>query len=319
MHVLDVTNVSAALDFEQIASFQKHCFGIDWVSPERGRLQCPAYYRWKYFAPAGAACLASIRSKRELLAMIAAVPFWMAGSGNKFRAWQICDIATHPNCREQGLFSKCLSALRETLAGEMMFCFPNEHSRRRLVREGFSVQTKLQLRARPVPLHRKGDSQIEFDLSNFPAELDRTTDKELQLHIIRSPEFLQWRYSSHPVIKYTGIITPTPRTVHPQALAFLRTIDLVGLRLCLIVESWPSSENGLRLAINAALQWANKNRCCALLSAGGQPTTTSTLKSFWCIRGWKMSKSISFCATEPPFAHEGASSWGLQLGDWDAV
>jgi hypothetical protein len=319
MHVPEVVKISPSFDFERIALFQRHCFGLDLTSPERWRLQCHSYYRWKYFTPAGPAWVASVHSKDSLLAMTAAVPFRVAAGSHQFRAWQICDIATHPQFREQGLFSKCLRALRETLGREIMFCFPNERSRRGLARMGFLVRDRLRVRARPVFFISKGESPIEFDLSALPSELHFASKTEPQLHVTRSAEFLRWRYNSHPVTKYSCIMMPTSSTM--QGHIVVRIMDLVGLRLVLILESWPSSEIGLRLGINAALQWAKKNRCCAVLSAANQTTATSIIERFWSLRGWILPKSISFCATsgDPTLAHEISNTWTLQPGDWDAV
>src|SRR5262249_15824304 len=103
------------------------------------RLQRAEYYRWKYFPPAGPAWLAIVRSQQELIAMVAAVPFSLAGGEGMSTAWQLCDIATDPRFRNRGFFASCLDALDRAVAGGMTFCFPNARSRAGLTKAGFEV------------------------------------------------------------------------------------------------------------------------------------------------------------------------------------
>src|SRR5262249_24273578 len=104
----DLIRVSRDTDFEKIAAFQRRAFGNEWLKSERHRLQRAEYYGWKYFPPAGPAWLATVRSRQELIAMVSAVPFSLAGGGEISTAWQLRDIATDPSFRNRGLLSGCL-------------------------------------------------------------------------------------------------------------------------------------------------------------------------------------------------------------------
>jgi len=44
----ELITTSPAIDFEEIATFQRRACGEDWLKTERRRSQYAEYYRWKY-------------------------------------------------------------------------------------------------------------------------------------------------------------------------------------------------------------------------------------------------------------------------------
>jgi GNAT superfamily N-acetyltransferase len=312
----ELTTISRDTDFEEIAAFQRRAFGYEWLKSERRRLQRAEYYRWKYFPPAGPAWLATIRSQQELVAMAAVVPFGLADGEGRSTAWQICDIATHPQFRNRGFFARCLAAIRAAVVADVTFCFPNKQSRAGLIKAGYAVRSILRLRARPLlpfSTRRSGESGVRAaNLIDCDAAFAR--DLGRHHHIQRTPEFLRWRYATHPLNRYVAL-----RTSPAESMACVIVRHLFDGRMGLVVDISSASDEALRAGQEAARQWAKTTGCSALLWTRG--SDVDALGSRSSIGGWQQPCRIVCYARSNVvgIAQQTSGRLQMQLGDWDAV
>ncbi len=311
----ELIRLSGDADFEEIAAFQRRAFGHEWLKSERRRLQCAEYYRWKYFPPRGPAWLALVRSRQQMVAMVAAVPFHLAmGQG---AAWQICDIATDPQFRHRGFFAGCLAALSTAVAGDMMFCFPNKQSRAGLVRAGYAARSMLRVCARPLlPLATRKSDVAGFGTADL-AECDAafTIDPRRHRYIRRSPEFLRWRYAAHPLNRYVALRKPGDGGTDSCVVVRRMFKGRVGM----VVENWSSSEEGARAAQDAGYRWAKSSGCLAFLWARDPrvPSPGNTRADLNWQLPWKI---VCYTNRNPESSSPGtAGDLHVQLGDWDAI
>ena len=307
-------NTFDIFDFEELASFQRRAFGRPWLNPERARLQRPEYYCWKYSSPAGFANLATIRCNGDLAATAAAVPVTIVSGRHRMRAWQVCDIATDARFRKRGLFSRCLEALSAASNDEMMFCVPNRQSRVGLARAGFSAQSTFGVYLSPILPQWGGKSEWNAAELDYLEAIGTTiSDEESRPHAERSLEFLRWRYASHPLTHYTCLPVHAPDG--SRGFVMVRHVDIFGLRLGLVMETWPLSDVGRRASMDMAERWARQTHCLALLASSGVLPTAE----HWRLR-WKLSDRF-VVAKRLDASIPGAASTSLltQIGDWDAL
>jgi len=313
----ELTRISRDTDFEEIAAFQRRAFGYEWLKSERRRLQRAEYYRWKYFPPAGPAWLATIRSRQELVAMVAAVPFGRADGEGRSTAWQICDIATHPQFRNRGFFARCLAAISTGVAADMTFCFPNRQSRAGLVKAGYVVRSILRVRARPL-LPRatsRSDESAVRSVNLIECDAAFADDAGRHDHIQRTPEFLRWRYTTHPLNRYVALRASPGQP--KEACVIVR--HLFDGRIGLVVDISSVSEEAVRTGQEAARQWAKTTGCSALLWTRGSEVDAAGSKNS--IGGWQQPCSIVCYAHSNMVgvAQQISGRLQVQLGDWDAV
>jgi hypothetical protein len=308
----ELTRVSRDTDFEEIAAFQRRAFGHQWLKSERRRLQRAEYYGWKYFPPAGPALMATIRSRQELVAMVAAVPFALTAGAEC--AWQICDIATLPQFRQRGFFARCLTVLDTAVAADATFCFPNRQSRAGLIKAGYAVRSLLSVRARPL-LPRltngtgaPGPGSVELDECGAAFATNGT-----ERRIARTPEFLRWRYGAHPLNRYAAL-----RATSALNDSCVVVRHLFNGRLSLIVDVSSTASEALRAQRAAARQWAQKTGCSALLWTRSVDVTAGGISV---MSARQMPWHVVCYAKEPVESSSPATAghFEIRFGDWDAI
>jgi Acetyltransferase (GNAT) domain len=304
----DLIRVSRDTDFEEIAAFQRRAFGNEWLKSERRRLQRAEYYRWKYFPPAGPAWLATVRSQQELIAMVAAVPFRLAGGEGISTAWQLCDIATDPRFRNRGLFAGCLDALDTTLAGGMTFCFPNARSRAGLTKAGFEVGAVLSIHMMLVLPGSRASSSVPAAADALHGQAASSSAPKDDLHIERSREFFSWRYDAHPLNRYVRLAADRG-AAHADVVVRRLFGDRIG-----VIADLSHTEQGVGAAKALARRWAASAGCLALVHAPGVASRPSS-------RRWQRPWHVPcYARGHRPVAGQGLPSrLHVQLGDWDAV
>lgn len=307
-------------DFDEIAAFQRRAFRNGWGGRERRRLQCPAYYKWKYSTPFGHAALAVGRGAQGIETMAAAVPFPAQSRHGHDLAWQICDVATAPDMRERGYFHRCIAALRQTVSpGQPLFSFPNHSSYRRFLSAGFTNRGHIPISAAPVrrtreparrltPINRFGFAQDELAAQPLKSGAGR---------ILKSARYMNWRYTEHPVTAYACLAH------HEHGICagviVLRCFSVASLRVAVIVELVTRFETSVSELLAVARQWAAGERAHALV-LGGAGTHRNGLQMFE-LPAWLMPRRISLVASDTRSAAGGEADeeWAPSLGDWDAL
>lgn len=165
----------------------------------------PDFFRWKYNSPYGQAKIILGKKNNEILAATMINPHRLKYEDETIIAWQNGDTATIPAARKIGLYPRCMKKAVSLVGGnEIIFGFPNKNSVR-----GFSFYVKhfkglVPLWARPsffriLPIsgHIVSVSRFSTLKSNvFGLYSDRRPFFQ------RSSEYLDWRYSEHPIYDY---------------------------------------------------------------------------------------------------------------------
>jgi hypothetical protein len=221
----------ASLDYDEFVNFQQRAFAdLNGIVPANA-IQTIPYYRWKYHTPWGPAKIAIAAINGEMAAGVAAIPWPLTDGINERSGWQICDIATHPDRRHQGLFRRCLSGLLSSLpTNSVVFCFPNRQSFPALVGMGFVQTGALRLWVSISPLlSRVPDNGVERTWNfDTPLPTKAPTPRTLQTRV--DNPYLEWRFVRRPEIEYRSI-----GTSGHQGEAIVRSLVVCGQRISILM------------------------------------------------------------------------------------
>ena len=196
----------ASLDYDEFVNFQQRAFAdLSGIVPAN-TIQTIPYYRWKYRTPWGPAKLAIAAINGETAAGVAAVPWPLTDGVNERSGWQICDIATHPDRRHQGLFRRCLGDLLSSLPTDsVVFCFPNRQSFPALVGMGFVQTGALRLWVSISPLLGMGRNNGREKTWNFNSlpPIEAPTPGTFRTRV--DNRYLEWRFVRRPEHEYRSI------------------------------------------------------------------------------------------------------------------
>ena len=135
--------------------------------------------------------LAAVFSNGEIVAMNGLLPIGIRRSGVNSIGWMSCDSATHPDFQGRGLFRKCVTTLEDSLLpGTLIFGFPNSNSMPGFKKMGWLNLGEVDLHFSPLVLGGKNSISIrEVGMKSF------TSDCSLPDGIVKSDDYLSWRYS----------------------------------------------------------------------------------------------------------------------------
>ena len=222
-------------DYEAIARFQRNAFSPDAPDPRIAALQTPAYYHWKYNTPFGQATVGRVLLDGSTVSHLAAIPTILYGGREATKAWQLCDIATHPGHRSAGYFRCLLGEWLSTLPGrDLVYCFPNMRSLPILLTSGFLLAAELRLLVAPVLARTRGSSNYEIDSSpatiSPPPSENNTNGDVISTRIDEA--YLVWRFALRPDVEYLRL---TVRRGNQMGDAFVRSLFVGGQRFCLLM------------------------------------------------------------------------------------
>jgi Acetyltransferase (GNAT) domain len=221
----------ASLDYDEFVSFQQRAFADVKGIVRANTIQTIPYYRWKYHPPWGSAKLAIAVINGEMAAGVAAVP-WPLTDGIDVRSgWQICDIATRPDRRQQGLFRRCLRDLLSSLPpNSVIFCFPNRQSFPALVDMGFVQTGALRLWASISPFLGMGrDIGLERTWNfNSPLPMKAPMPRTFQTRV--DNPYLEWRFVRRPEQEYRPI-----GTFGHRGEAVVRSLVVCGQKISILM------------------------------------------------------------------------------------
>lgn len=224
------------LDYGAVLELQHHAFR-DVMTPEQiERNLNRAYYEWTHNPPAGEARIAVAHDGDQLVAMNSMFPLVLDTPDGKVRGWQSCQTATHFSARGQGLFMRCLNALKEEIRpDEVFFGFPNHNSMRGFLKLGWKTLSQLRTWVRPLPGFAYGAGPLE-PVETFESEhcdfLHESTQEFVEIQ--RSPSYLNWRYGQHPNHRYQRFVFREGERV--SGLLVLHPTQLFGMRSLLVME-----------------------------------------------------------------------------------
>ena len=305
--VFDVSDIDLAL---HVAALRRAFQTSTWAD-EIGASMTEEFYRWKYNTPAGTAKIACVVSSGAPVSGVSAFPLFFGGRGLEPEiGWQIGDIMTIPEMRGRGLYTRCLAALVEALDDQLLICFPNERSRRPIERSGFLRVADVDTYVHPLLgfCEAKGIQLLNLDRLDWPLE---GLNGQSRLGVFKDHSYFSWRYLHRPNGIYQAV-------GGPEGVAVVRSFEVFGKSVAVIMEFHPTSLEGVRPLLAAVHRWAAMNQMrAAFLMTNWFPARPLKF-SYWWIPPQLLPKRQSLYVRYP----RGKAldcSWSVQIGDWDGL
>jgi hypothetical protein len=320
----------ASLDYDEFVRFQQRAFAELKGIVRANTIQTIPYYRWKYHTPWGSAKLAMASINGELAASVAAVPWPLTDGADAQSGWQVCDIATHPDRRQQGLFRRCLGDLLSSLpTNSVVFCFPNRQSFSALVGMGFVQTGALRLWVSISPLLGMGrgpetgtDSTCEwgqvgeqvsrddgFEKTwsfNSPLPMKAPTPRTFQTRVDNS--YLEWRFVRRPEQEYRRIGTSGHR-----GKAIVRSLVVYGQKISILMMLTVEDAGAVNALLGSAVSLESGRGARAMLYLDSH--WRGSLKPlFFPLASWMAPRAFPIVTT----GLKGASL-RLRTCDWDVL
>ena len=234
------------VDYAAIAAFQRQAFADVHAPIAPASVQTSAYYAWKYRTPWGPARVATVTYGGGAASMVAAIPTVFARGIDRWRAWQICDIATAPRLRRRGLLRRGLAALLTNLpTGDGVFCLPNRNSHSLLLQAGFQEIGRLSLYVSGAALFtHPHDTATDMTAEPMPICADATAFRA-------APESMNvtWRFQQRPGVSYARIKID-------GADAVVRSLDAGGPRKLVIMRMCAVKPDSEQRVLRAVMGYA---------------------------------------------------------------
>lgn len=236
------------LDFEQYVHVQREAFAahLEKYDVDTGHLK-ESYFRWKYLPPWGEAKVAVAYDQGQLVAATAAVPLRLESQSSTVQAWRAVDVATIPKARGQGLFTRMLTALKESLSeGEILFSFPNANSTPGFEKVGSTpieeiptwvrfVPPKVGRAGNPGSLKRYTEStENEFAVEHLLQSIGECT------RVARDHTYFKWRYIDNPVSEYRIAANGE------GGFVVFREMEVFNRRAVILLEMWTAADGTLK-------------------------------------------------------------------------
>ena len=279
----------------------------------------PKYWKWKFIENPLARDDQEVVVAVEKGKIVGARPhmlgeMWL--KDKKARVAQHCDTMVHPNYQRKGLFTRMeLFALKQLLKQGIAFSygFPNTLSRSGFVKLGYkrvidtmavlrpinsylliSAKTKSKMLARTASflfnlfLNRERrisfleNSPFEFEVLNkFNAAMEyvESVRTNAEVDLVRSKDFLRWRFDSHPTFEYRYILVKKNKKLLGYAVVSVQQ-DKNGIKIGRIIDHVVANSDIIcyRHLINKSLLELEDRDCdCYAVFVSGEPELEKAL------------------------------------------
>jgi hypothetical protein len=315
---------SHQIDYENFAGFQKVAFAkrLEELNYSDSYLNAD-FFRWKYNPPAGHAKIAILRKGTELISTTSLVPIDIIFEGEKVRGWQLCDAATHPKAMGRGYHRKTEKELINALGmREIVFVFPNHSTIQSLIDNNFILKETIRTWFKPVScnFHHSNNNvtQIDFSQSNIDKIFSHSHGKN-ETGIYRSAEYMNWRYSRHPINTYASFVySHGDRT---NGFATIRSVRALGREMVALMEFW-GDDRGVRSALLQNIkEWMYKNQNSRLIFQDNRMSAMDGIGfGFLPVPSIILPKKQVLMLYAKPEEFKMRilkSAWHIQWGDWD--
>jgi GNAT superfamily N-acetyltransferase len=311
---------ASELGYDAYAEFQRDAFrdllartgaSADHMTPE--------LYRWKYHTPAGPALLARIRDGNRILSSSAMLPLRVSCGGKAAVGWHCVDVATLPEARRRGFLRATLRALKDAVPdGDLFFAFPNAGSIGSFLELGCREQGVVRTWVNPWVRAVGRPNRLVERVARFDA-VDDVAGRGADVagtHVARSSEYLDWRYSDHPITHYASFVL---RDRDRTGFCVVRKARVMNRELAVVMELHGSSR-GVRAALLVhAAGWARSEGVGMMVMMDTGMAATTALRSLLApVPSFLMPKRqvlVVSGGAPPPVPTSGR--WLVQTGDWD--
>jgi hypothetical protein len=281
------------------------------------------FYRWKFHPPAGPAKIVIVREGNRMVSTNAMIPVELRLGQHTIHGWQACDAATLVTAREKGYSSGCLRTLFESLkTNEVLFLFPNKASVRYVESMGSQNKGIITTWVKPSPLLKKRSSPNVRKITRFGKGQDRLAERLAdcgKVLVSRSADYLNWRYSNHPVYEYVSFMYQEEN--EQQGYAVIRRAEVLGRNVALIMELWGLTSLVKKALLRSIAQWTVEQHIKWIVLQDNDQSLLGGLRmGFIAAPAWVLPKKqvlLVFAAPGKLSEKIVNSDWWVQIGDWD--
>lgn len=174
----------------------------------------PELFAWKHTHNPFGPSIVLVAESEGRLAGVRAFMRWELddGSGGRIRCVRPVDTATHPDFERRGIFRQLTLAALDVARDDgvdLVFNTPNPRSGAGYLSMGWQEVGWVDVLARPrLGVAVGADADLAAGIPNaIPFEsMDVPQRPATGLRTRRTPEYLRWRYASHPTVRY-GLVT----------------------------------------------------------------------------------------------------------------
>jgi hypothetical protein len=172
------------------------------------------------------------RLGQDVAVHVAAIPVMLCEDGYETRAWQICDIATHPEHRGRSFFRRALDALLQAIpAQSLVFCMPNMRSHPLLLKCGFKPVGKLDLWVSLSPLLSTGAADQSHTEPIDPVACSAARQGYRSAKTDRA--YIQWRFLERPGVQYQYV--KVDDSEHGPGMGVIRPFRFANQQVCVLM------------------------------------------------------------------------------------
>lgn len=313
-----------SLDYAAFVRLQKEAFNALLTKLKASdAYMTPEYFAWKLHPPLRTALITVIREGSEYIASNVMVPVVLTRSSETITGWQSGDSATAPAARGKGYFLKCQNRLREAMGDdELFYGFPNKTSAPGLAKLGWKERGVVTIWISPLPLVTRRRSTRVGEIDRFDERQDELARRlSARPHVMteRSAAYLDWRYRRHPLNRYT-LLALREGDRH-DGFAVLRTADVMGRRMALVMELWALDRRGERALLRHAAGWAVEQGVGFMVAFDTALPLASGLGGGLVPVPHRLLPKRQVLMVQPkpgePPRRFMAAPWRVQMGDWD--
>lgn len=169
-------------------------------------------WRWKHIDNPFGPSIVLVAESGGRIAGVRAFMRWdlITPRGDTLRCVRAVDTATHPDFHRQGIFRTLTEAAVDNAVSagiHLIFNTPNPRSGAGYLKMGWSEVGPIRVMVRPGLrlLRRDLDGTSSIDADPGPPTVPIRDRAPLGLRTARTPEYLTWRYGSHPTAVYRSV------------------------------------------------------------------------------------------------------------------
>lgn len=238
-------------------------------------------------------------------------------TGETLRCVRAVDTATHPDHQRRGIFSRLTEEGIEIARSEgvdLVFNTPNDKSKPGYLKMGWQEVGRIGAMVRPTPalLRREESEDTSPELfmrgARPAAGLDMTDRLPRGLRTPRSPEYLAWRFSSHPTARYFA-------AGDSSGLAVLRPNRRDDRRELVVADLLGAPAAAGRAAVKAA----SGSYLATWFSPGGPERAALVRRGFVPVPGFTALTLVMRPLREVPPEYWSMDTWDVAVSDFELL
>ena len=173
-------------------------------------------------------------------------------------------------------------------------------------------------------LLKKRTSPNVIKITKFDKDQDRLAKRLAdcgKVLLSRSSDYLNWRYSSHPVNEYVSFIYRDGN--EQQGFSVVRSVDVVGRKIAMVMELWGLKSSVKKALLRSIAKWTDEQHIKRIVLQDNDQSILGGLSmGFIAVPAWLLpKKQVLMVFAKPGKLSEKVLNydWRVQIGDWDSL